>query len=415
MSLSGAPPLHYSRLAKFLHWLIAGLVVSQFVLAKLAEQVGARDPLVQQMVLLASHKSLGMTVLMLTIVRLVWRLLNPPPKLPAGLPKWQVKVSAISHTLLYALILLIPISGWLMSSASAYSVSWFSLLVFPDLIDANELLVDRFHTLHIVLTKLLFGLVMVHIAAVAKHHLIDKNQVLERIGSRIGYLTFVISVSACVLVLGSPFALSPMETTLKYTELASKQLAATTDKSQALIQSEQNASVKDSGEDVYLPSWQIDYSKSYIRFSGLQAEVPYSGEWQRWYAEIRFDSKNLDSSHFDFEIDVGSVSTNDKDRDATILGENFLDFENHSTVSFIASNFTPFAENEFSTMGLLTIKGVGRRVVFMFEVEDLEGELILTGKADLDRFDWNIGMGDWADTNWLGRGVKVEVIVVASQ
>src|SRR5215218_203339 len=110
----------YGAVAQLFHWVIVVLIITQFVLAKRAEGLSP----VAKIGILATHKSVGITILALALLRLTWRLFNPIPKLPSGTPRWQELAAHASHFLLYALLLIQPMLGWLMSSARAFSVSW---------------------------------------------------------------------------------------------------------------------------------------------------------------------------------------------------------------------------------------------------------------------------------------------------
>ena len=137
----------YRTPAKILHWLVAGLIIAQYILAELAEAAEDRVEILNQLAVLANHKSIGITILALAIVRIVLRFKSPPPALPATMPKWQVWGSHLSHILLYGFLFALPLSGWLMSSAKAYSVSWFNLVVLPDLIAPSEAWAKAMHCL----------------------------------------------------------------------------------------------------------------------------------------------------------------------------------------------------------------------------------------------------------------------------
>ncbi|MDA1064503.1 MAG: cytochrome b, partial [Proteobacteria bacterium] len=152
----------YHSFSQFLHWAIAGLIVLQFILANLAEGAADSGSALRELALLANHKSVGITVLALVIVRLMWRVKKPPPALPATMDQWQILASHISHWALYGLIILIPVSGWLMSSASAYSVSWFNLFQLPDFVAPDPGLKELFKETHELLGKLLFVVAVVH-------------------------------------------------------------------------------------------------------------------------------------------------------------------------------------------------------------------------------------------------------------
>ena len=84
--------------------------------------------------LLARHKSFGMTILMLAVLRLLWRLFNHPPELPAGMTTIEKRLARATHVLFYVLLFVMPLTGWMMSSAKNYSVSWFDQFTWPNLI-----------------------------------------------------------------------------------------------------------------------------------------------------------------------------------------------------------------------------------------------------------------------------------------
>jgi cytochrome b561 len=168
----------YGAVAQLLHWTIVVLVITQFVLAEIAEDQPALS--LEKLAVLARHKSVGMTILMLALIRLLWRWANPVPALPAGVPGWQARVARITHVALYTLIIAQPLSGWLMSSAKAYSVSWFGLFEFPNLVAKSESTFDAMHETHEVLATLLAVVAIVHAAAALKHHFYDRDDVLKR-------------------------------------------------------------------------------------------------------------------------------------------------------------------------------------------------------------------------------------------
>jgi cytochrome b561 len=167
----------YTAVAQALHWIIAALIVTQFTLAWKAEDL----PLgMHKLALLARHKSFGMTVLMLVVLRLAWRLFNPPPPLPDGMSKIEIFLARATHRVFYALLFLMPLTGWLMSSAKNYSVSWFSVFTWPNLIAPDERWFDVLKTTHFVLSYMLFAVAILHILAALKHHFWNKDDVLTR-------------------------------------------------------------------------------------------------------------------------------------------------------------------------------------------------------------------------------------------
>ena len=136
---SQGSPARYSAVAQAIHWLIAALIVTQFVLAIWADDL----PLgAHKLALLARHKSFGMTMLMLAVLRLLWRLKHPPPELPSGMTPVERMLARATHAAFYVLLFAMPLTGWLMSSAKSYSVSWFGLFTWPNLIGKNAAAFD---------------------------------------------------------------------------------------------------------------------------------------------------------------------------------------------------------------------------------------------------------------------------------
>jgi cytochrome b561 len=299
----------YSPPARLLHWAVAGMIVLQFILAKLADRVGETS----ELFLLANHRSVGMTILAVAILRLIVRLRVPAP--PAlAMPDWQKKASEISHWLLYALLFLLPITGWLMSSASAYSFSWFNLIQIPDLVSPDPQLKEVLEEVHETFAKILLLLAGLHIAAAIKHTVINRDGAMNRITSKIS-----IAVFAAVIVLGV-FILSRVPE------------GAATDANSASEPELVPAALPQSG----LAPCKIDHSSSYIRFTADQAGAEFAGEWQLWSADLRFDEGNLQASTFDVNVIVTSVETQDDDRDLTLQDPDWFDSANYPEVFYQA-------------------------------------------------------------------------------
>ena len=385
----------YSQIAQWLHWLIAGLIIAQFILANLAERADHNDKVVQQLALLANHKSIGMTILLLAMIRLVWRFLNPPPDLPKSMPVWQLSASAWTHRMMYVLLFFIPVSGWLMSSATAYSVSWFNLFAFPDLVAADKGLAGILREAHQISTKLLFIIVVLHVLAAFKHHYIDKDEILLRMANKTNWLIFFASAVLVTVLLGQPVSKAKQATSVALPSTAS------------IDNSEQSRPSKLSD----LQAWNIDYQNSHIKFSGDQAGAPFEGSWQGWQAEIKFDAERLQDSFFDVTIEVASVFSDDQERDQTIVDPDFFDLASHAQVRFTAEEFVLNQDGRYETQGQLTMKGLTKAAKFVFTIKELDGQQVLIGESKLDRLAWNIGMGDWTDTTWVGQEVGVNVRV----
>jgi cytochrome b561 len=166
----------WGSLTKALHWLIVILIINQWVIAERAEELKG----LAKLQALGWHKSFGMTILMLAIVRLVWRWMNPVPDLTAETRPWERVLARVSHFLLYALIFAMPLTGWMMSSARNFPVSWFKLFQFPDLVAPSDRTFQLMNDLHHLLFSVLVTVALLHVAGALKHPFIDRNDVLKR-------------------------------------------------------------------------------------------------------------------------------------------------------------------------------------------------------------------------------------------
>jgi cytochrome b561 len=175
----------YGAVTQALHWLIVLLIIAQYVLADLAEDAGhdkAAHPAaaMQQLALLARHKSIGLTIFALAVVRLIWRWISPPPPLPPAMPRWQIVAAKLIHFGFYALLLLLPISGLVMSAAENYPVSYFGWFTIPNLVAPDEALGDVMEERHELLFNVLVVFAVVHVVAALKHQFVDRDGVLRR-------------------------------------------------------------------------------------------------------------------------------------------------------------------------------------------------------------------------------------------
>jgi len=168
----------YGSFAKFLHWSIVLLIIPQYFLAEAAEEVA--DGSLEQASILGWHKSLGMLVLLLAVVRIAWKVMNRPHPSPIGDVVWQRKAAAAAHGILYLLILLQPLSGWILVSSAGGSVSLFDWVTFPAIVGENHDLHETFEEVHEVLFNAMLVVAVVHVAAAVYHHWILKDNTLRR-------------------------------------------------------------------------------------------------------------------------------------------------------------------------------------------------------------------------------------------
>lgn len=160
-----------------IHWATAGLIAWLFYLGLTMVDLPLSPAKFADYAL---HKSLGLTVLVLVLVRLLWRWLTPAPPLPDGMRRRDAVLAKLVHVGIYVLILVIPLTGWLYSSATASPANYFGYFTVPDLIPANETAGNVLRLVHDIAGKLLLFLLALHVVGALKHHFVDHDDVLKR-------------------------------------------------------------------------------------------------------------------------------------------------------------------------------------------------------------------------------------------
>lgn len=167
----------YTAIAKLFHWgmalLFVGLITLGFVMTDMS-----LSP--EKLQYYAWHKWAGVTVFMLVWLRLGWRVFNPPPAYPDTMSPLLQRIAHLVHVALYGLMVVIPVSGWLLSSAKGVQTVWLGVLPLPDLLEKDKELGHLLHEVHEALNFVLLFLLAGHVAAALKHHWIDKDDILKR-------------------------------------------------------------------------------------------------------------------------------------------------------------------------------------------------------------------------------------------
>lgn len=167
----------YDNVAIILHWTIAALILANIPLGAFSEQI--EEQLGRSLMWI--HKSIGLTVLLLSVGRLAWRLTHRPPPLPSSVERWQSRLAALVHWAFYALIILVPLTGWMRSSASGYSLRWFELFDLPKFaIAAKSPEAHAAATAHEVLAWSMTALIALHVSAALHYHWVKRDRVLPR-------------------------------------------------------------------------------------------------------------------------------------------------------------------------------------------------------------------------------------------
>jgi len=184
-------PRRYGSLAMLFHWVLAAAVIFMLWLGLAMEDMAPDGRLLglDQFAAYQLHKSIGFTILVLAVLRLVWRWVNPVPPLPDNLKRWERWAAKVTHVALYMLLIAMPIVGWIMVSASPWQIPTvlYGVIELPHLTGPNEWLERGMIRLHANLGFLFIALLVLHVLAAAKHHFFLRDDTLKRMlpGSRV--------------------------------------------------------------------------------------------------------------------------------------------------------------------------------------------------------------------------------------
>jgi cytochrome b561 len=167
----------YGAVAKFLHWSIVILIIAQYVIIEAAEELPDGP---DKFAGIANHKSIGMLILGLALVRIAWKMVNGGQPAPVPMPRVQRIAAAAGHGLLYVLILAQPLTGWIMSSTGGYPTSFFGLFEFPMLAAENHDAHEFYEEVHEAVFAVLVTVAVVHALAALYHHFWRRDDTLRR-------------------------------------------------------------------------------------------------------------------------------------------------------------------------------------------------------------------------------------------
>ncbi|MDZ7788461.1 MAG: cytochrome b [Halofilum sp. (in: g-proteobacteria)] len=171
---------NWGAIAKLFHWLIALCIITNLGLGYWAEGLALSPTKVEAFYW---HKSIGLTVLWLALLRLLWRFTNPSPRLPTGMAGWERALAHTSHVLLYALMIAMPLSGWIIHSAANFPLDLYGVFPVPDIVPSStdeSAIGDLAKAAHYWMFVAICVLLTLHVLGALKHHIVNRDDVLKR-------------------------------------------------------------------------------------------------------------------------------------------------------------------------------------------------------------------------------------------
>ncbi len=369
------PLQRYNSVAISLHWLIAFLLLGLVVLGKVMNSLDADDPF--RFDLIQWHKSFGILVLLLVILRLLWRLTHRPPSLPVSIKKIERFGAGGAHLVLYVLMLAIPLSGWFMVSSSPLNlktelfgtiawphVTWFETV--PDKEAVTAQLVDIHHWL----VQGLVIMVVLHLAAALRHRFILKDNVMSRMmlsatehgaDKNHGLLP-----GALLILAGGLYLFNAVENT----------------STAALVSG--TAPQQSGGDDT-----QPMLAAGSVGFTVLQLGEPVIAVFEDVDLKLSLDIANPGSSVLSAKVQTASVNSGDGQLDATVVTDDWFASDEFPSATFISTAFGAAGDNNFNVSGELTIREITQPITFILSLSGGIG----AGELVIDRTLFGVGVG----------------------
>lgn len=409
-------PQRYSLGSIILHWLIAAALVFQIVFAESLE--GPRGP--DLFARYQLHKSVGITILLLSVLRLGWRFVAKRPAPVAG-PPWAMFLSSAVHFGFYVFMIAAPVTGWIIVSTSKIKVDTllFGAIPWPNL-PVPAWMGEPAEFLHHFMPNIAIALFVLHVVGALRHQYLLGTPILSRMlpggkGKAIGAVLLAVAIILGSVVLGKiadpkATAAAPAKATTLSEPAPAPDLpdetTATTDAeaSDTLTEAEQTAA---EGETLAKPRTWAVASGGNLGFTARWNGEPVNGSFKRWSANILFDPAALDTSTIDVSIDLASVDTGDSQRDGTLTDSDFFDTARFAKATYRASRFRAVSGNRYRADGTLSLRGASKPVPVSFTL-DIDGNRARArGTATIDRTSFGVGQGDYASTAEIAGPVAV--------
>ena len=448
----------YTAVAIVLHWAIALAILLMLPLGfwmHLSVEAGNTGQGVFQAFQL--HKSIGLTILALSLVRLGWRLAHKPPPLPAGMPAWEAFAARATHWAFYFIIIAMPLSGWLYVSAQWSHEShqplpvpthWFGLFRVPNLFDlasqSHEVraqAADAAFTAHYLMAYTAIALFVLHVAAALKHHFINRDETLAHMlpglkapneteappknagrGLVLGVGLGATLVAICVAVFSAAGMVSAAASAPRVAPAAITAAAPTAPVAAATAPAAAVATTIDPPTASATPAasrvWRVDQRASSIGFGYSYIEgsdsTPFTGRFGSWTADIRFDPNDLAHASIVARINVASAHTGVEAHDGALPSPGWLNAAANPTAEFRSTHVTLASPGHYVAHGTLSLKGQSRPLNLPFTLTINGAHASAQGEVRLTRHDFGIGDPGNGDEN-ISPQVTVTVRIEANR
>lgn len=413
----------YSYTAITLHWLIALLLAFQIALGWALE--GNNSPELFQRFQL--HKSVGIAILLLSLARLAARFMMQRPPASDG-PAWTRALAGTVHSLFYVVMILGPITGWLLVSTAKVQVPTllFGIVPWPHL-PVGRGWHEPAEEIHEIMAWLAIGLFVLHVAGALRHQWLLGKPELQRMipsarGKSIGAVLIALALVGGAFAVGSSVypdreRAAPAESVMSNAAQAAPlappaPVEAEKTEADEAPDSDPAAEPEEMAEPLadwaVAPGGRLGFT---ARWNGEAVE----GRFDRWRADIRFSPDQLAASRIKVKVDLASADTGDGQRDDSLKSSDFFDAAAHPSATFTVRDIRHLDGDRYEARGTLDLRGASRPTTLRFTLR-IEGDRArVNGSARIDRTAFGVGQGEWAATDAIAAGVDVAFAFTATR
>lgn len=401
----------YSKTAMALHWLIAALLVYNYALGERGEHLRQGAALFATLQL---HKSVGITVLLLSLLRLGIRFWHPAPAAVIDNQSTKYLSSAV-HALFYIVMIGAPLTGWIIVSTAKIEIPTllFGFIPWPHLPVSqgwHRLAKDA----HELLSNLMLALIALHVIGAVRHQFILKDGLLDRMmpTARAGLGAFAVALA----LFGGSYALGrsgpiPGIGAAMTPAVSPSPIAISEQAEIPLPDATKTEDAKDALPEKAIaaepvPTWQ-SASGGRLGFDVTVSGEQVTGRFSRWSSKIAFDPERLDQSSIRATIDLASATTGDGERDNMLSGSDFFATATHPQATFASTDIRSLGGNRYRANGSLSLKGVSRPVRLDFNLAIKGDKATASGSAILSRTAFGVGSGQFEGGDTIGTSVTV--------
>lgn len=426
--------MRYSRIAILLHWLIAGALAFQIGMGWRMEHLAPNQELYDAVQL---HKSVGITILLLSLLRLAVRFFKPPP-LAITDDKWALFLARLTHIALYAFMIGAPLTGWLVVSSSKLEIETmlFGVVPWPHIpgietlaAGTKEAVHELSESAHELMAWTGISLFMLHVMGAIRHQFLKSEPLLDRIlpvaGAQKRVFGTVIIIGLVALLGLTALVTRGIEEELEEPDQGSRLDAAQNPSPNAANNTPseraagtESAPEKDPAEEeetalkadqkpaageaestpaaqAPVPGWTIT-RKSPIRFSVGWNGSPVQGSFSAWNAQIMFSPEALDRSTIRVTVDLSSARTGDASIDEALHGADFFATSSFPRATIASNRFRSLGGNRYEATGTMVLKNMSRPVKLAFTLDISGSTAKVTGTANISRSAHKVGVGDYS-------------------